>query len=92
MSQTPSRMVSRSESWAKRCGSQESMAMLDMTRGPSMKPAWAATKSRAASATRVTTRKPWPTWTPPTFHDAVNRSSSTALRVLPSSGTAWKSR
>ena len=66
--------------------------MLDMTRGPSMKPAWAATKRSAASATSVSTRKPWPTCTPPTLHDAVNRSSSTALRVFPSAGTTWKSR
>ena len=40
-------MVSRSERAAKRCGNQESIAMLDMTRGPSTKPVWAATSNSA---------------------------------------------
>ena len=45
----PFAVVSRSESDAKRRGSHESTAMLDMTRGPSMKPACAATSSSAPS-------------------------------------------
>ncbi len=58
MSRMPSCMERRLESWAKRCGSQESFAMLDMTRGPSMKPACAATKSSAVSAPSVSQMKP----------------------------------
>ena len=41
-------MVSRSESEAKRRGSQESVAMFDITRGPSTKPAWAADDKESA--------------------------------------------
>ena len=92
MSRTPSCMVSRSESWAKRCGSQESWAMLDMTRGPSMKPAWAATKSSRASETSVTTTKAWPAGRPKGVQPEAKRSSRTAFMVFPSSGAAWKSR
>ena len=49
MRSTPFCMLSRSLSAAKRCGSQESTAMLAMTRGPSTKPACAAMKRSAAS-------------------------------------------
>src|SRR5438552_428807 len=48
---TPLRIVSRSESAEKRCGRYESVAMLAMTRGPSRKPACAATKRSAPSET-----------------------------------------
>ena len=58
-------MVRRSESAAKRCGSHESVAMLAMTRGPSRKPACAATKRSAPSLSSAAMTKPWPTWTPP---------------------------
>ena len=60
MSSTPDCVTSRSESDAKRCGSQLSMAMFDITRGPSRKPAWAATKSSAASMTSVPGHEPAP--------------------------------
>ncbi len=81
MRTTPFCMVSRSESDEKRLGSHESMAMFAMTRGPSMKPACAATRSRAPSEKIVTTasalpRGQWPNMAP----------ARMALRVLPSVG------
>src|SRR5437879_5210398 len=51
MMSMPLWVTRRLESWEKRCGIQESSAMLARTRGPSRNPAWAATKSKAASAT-----------------------------------------
>ena len=53
MSSTPSFVVRRSDSDAKRCGSHESTAMLAMTRGPSMKPVCAATNRSAPSDASV---------------------------------------
>ena len=52
MSTMPLCVVSRSESAAKRCGIQESTAMLAITRGPSTKPACAATTSSTPSENR----------------------------------------
>ncbi len=66
--------------------------MLAMTRGPSMKPAWAATKSSAASATSVTTTKTWPAGQPAGLQASAKRATRTAFIVLPSSGATWKSR
>ena len=48
-------VVSRSDSAAKRCGTQESTAMLASTRGPSVNPACAATTSSIASEKSVST-------------------------------------
>ena len=85
MSITPLRIVSRSESAAKRCGSHESVAMLAMTRGPSRKPACAATKSSAPSLKSAAMTNALPDVrcrrcsTPP-----ATRSKSTAFIVLPS--------
>ena len=53
MNQMPSRVTKWSLRREKRCGAQESSAMLESTRGPSIKPAWAATSSIAASVTSV---------------------------------------
>jgi hypothetical protein len=60
MMRMPLRIVSRSEKSAKRRGIQESTAMLAITRGASMKPAWAATKRRAPSERIVTKAIPLP--------------------------------
>src|SRR6266516_4521207 len=49
ISSTPYDIVSRSESWLKRCGMYESTAMFAITRGPSMNPACPATTSSSAS-------------------------------------------
>ena len=65
MSMMPLRIVSRSDSAEKRCGSHESTAMFAMTRGPSRKPACAATNSSAPSLSSATTTNACPTSTPP---------------------------
>ena len=94
MSTTPLRMESRSESAEKRWGSQESMAMLAMTRGPSTKPVCAATKRSAPSERSATQTKACPTGRPPTVHASANFSNMRAFIVLcPSgSGLTWRSR
>ena len=89
MSRMPFCVTRRSESRAKRAGSQRSMAMLDSTRGPSTKPACAATKRSSASETRVTSTKPPPRFWP---QPSVTAAKSTALSVLPSCGRTEKSR
>lgn len=89
---TPFCIVSRSESAAKRCGSHESTAMFAITRGPSTKPACAATKSSAPSVTSVTTESPAPTRTPPSVQWPNTRSRSTAFMVIPSRAVAPASR
>src|SRR5437899_1573836 len=61
MRSTPSCVTSLSDKSAKRVGTQKSIAMLASTRGPSRKPACAATTRSAASETRVTTTIQWPT-------------------------------
>ncbi len=93
MSSTPFCIVSRSESCANRCGSHESVAMLAITRGPSMKPACAATKRSAASATSVSDDEP------AADRDAAEREPARepleqdgVHASCPSSGAAWKSR
>ena len=55
MNQTPLRVTSWSLKWDKRCGTQESSDILESTRGPSRKPAWAATINIAASVISVCT-------------------------------------
>ena len=82
MMMMPLRIVRRSEKSAKRRGIQESTAMLAMTLGASMKPAWAATKSRAPSERMVTKAMVLPV--PP--HEPYSASASVALRVLPAWG------
>ena len=67
----------------KRFGTQESMAMFPRTRGPSMKPAWAATKRMAPSDTRMIPRSQTPSGKPPILQVPISVSMSEALRVLP---------
>ena len=55
--------------------------MFDMTRGPSTKPAWAATSSSAPSEKMVTKAIDFPMGQLPK-----RASASTALRVFPSTG------
>ena len=90
MSTTPLRMLSRSERAEKRWGSQESTAMLAMTRGPSTKPVCAATKRSAPSLSRAIHTKACPTGSPPTVQASANDSNATAFMVLFSMG--WTSR
>ena len=66
--------------------------MFAMTRGPSRKPACAATNSSAPSLTSAMTTKAWPTLTPPSDQPPATRSSSTAFIVLPSTGRACQRR
>ena len=66
--------------------------MFAMTRGPSMKPAWAATNSSAASASSASATKPAPSGRPPGRHPPAKRSSSEAFIVFPASGVTWNSR
>ena len=53
MTRIPFCVTSRSERRLKRCGTHESIAMFARTRGPSRKPACAATKRSAPSAMSV---------------------------------------
>src|SRR5437870_5585587 len=92
MSSTPFCIVRRSDSWAKRCGSQESVDMFAMTRGPSMKPACAATKSRHASDASVTRTNWAPTAQLPTRKSPANWLARTAFMVRPASGVACTRR
>ena len=92
MSSTPDCVTSRSESDANRCGSQLSVAMLDITRGPSRKPAWAATKSSAASTASVPVTNQRPTGSPPALQCPAKFSSRTAFMVFPSTGATRKRR
>ena len=78
---TPFCMVRRSESDEKRLGSHESIAMFAMTRGPSMKPAWAATRSSAPSERIVTRAR-----TLPRGQCANMAPARMALSVFPSAG------
>ena len=57
MTRMPFWVTSRSERRLKRCGTQESIAMFERTRGPARKLAWAATKRSAPSETRQRSRK-----------------------------------
>ncbi len=66
--------------------------MLDITRGPSMKPAWAATKRRSASDRSVSVTNPMPTASPPYVTSPAKRSASTAFIVFPATGVTWASR
>jgi hypothetical protein len=92
MSRTPDWVTSRSDSEEKRCGSQLSMAMFDITRGPSRKPACAATNRSAASVARVPTTNQRPTGKPPMLQAPAKASSSTAFIVFPSTGATRKRR
>ena len=87
MSRMPFRVVSRSESEAKRCGTQLSTAMLESTRGPSRKPVCAATTSRAAAANRVATTRAFENG-----KGCSTASASTAFIVLPGTGTTCQRR
>ena len=87
MSTIPLLVVSRSERAAKRCGTHESFAMLANTRGPSRKPACAATTSSAPSATSVAQTKAWPSGDSPAKRDA-----STAFIVSPGTCSTRQSR
>ena len=87
MSWIPFWVVSRSDSAANRRGIQLSTAMLASTRGPSMKPACAATTSRIPSENSVTTDS-----TRPPGSGAVMVSTSTAFSVLPGTGVMCHSR
>ena len=80
-------VVRRSDSAAKRRGTHESTAMFASTRGPSMKPAWAATTSNTPSEIMVTT-----TSTRPSGRCAVSRSARSAFIVLPATGVTCHSR
>ena len=68
------------------------MAMLAMTRGPSRKPACAATKRRAAEMTSVPATNQRPTGIPPALQCPAKLSSSTAFMVFPSTGATRKRR
>src|SRR5215831_492374 len=81
ISVTPSFIVSRSERWANWWGSQESVAMLAITRGPSMKPVCAATNSSAVSAASVSTMNQRPSGSPSTLKPSAKRLTSTAFIV-----------
>jgi|GEM_PF-4908005 len=84
MSRMPFWVTSRSLRKAKRVGTQRSRAMLDRTRGPSRKPAWAATNRMAASDT--STKE---TMIPPAApQERVTVPRNTAFRVLPGSRAA----
>ena len=61
--------------------------MLARTRGPSMKPAWAATTSRPPSESSVAITK-----APPKGIPATSFSTSTAFIVLPSTALTSQSR
>ncbi len=87
MSTIPFCVVSRSDSAANRRGIQLSTAMLASTRGPSMKPACAATTSRMPSENSVTTARIFPPGS-----GAVMVSTSTAFSVLPGTGVMCQSR
>src|SRR4051812_31174904 len=76
----------RLESCEKRCGVQESSAMFASTRGPSRKPAWAATNSSAASDTRQTITKEVPNDQLPIIQDLKSLPNNTAFIVFPSTG------
>ena len=87
MNRMPFWTTSRSDRCMKRFGTQESMAMFPRTRGPSMKPVWAATKRMAPSDTRMSPRSQTPSGKPPTVHCPRSVSMSEAFRVLPA--TCW---
>ena len=89
---TPFCMVRRELRAPKRCGSQESCAMFAITRGPSMKPACAATNSSRASEVSVMTTKPLPTGIPARLQLPASLSASTAFIVFPGSGCTSMSR
>ncbi len=61
--------------------------MLARTRGPSMKPAWAATTSSAPSENSVSTTRRWASGKP-----AATFSTSTALLVFPTTDVTSHSR
>jgi hypothetical protein len=82
----PLRMVSRSDSAENRCGSHESTAMFAITRGPSRKPACAATNSSVPSLISAMMTKAFPTCRPASDQSPATRSSRTAFMVLPSTG------
>ena len=82
MSSTPFLMVSRSESAESACGSQESVAMLAMTRGPSRKPACAATKSSAPSLSSAAITNHLPKAKLPMCQSPAMRSRRKALSVF----------
>ena len=87
MNRMPFWTTSRSDRCMKRLGTQESMAMLPRTRGPSMKPVCAATKRMAPSDTRMIPRSQTPSGKPPIFQVPMSVSRSEAFRVLPA--TCW---
>ena len=92
MSTTPLAVVRRAESEANRRGSHESTAMFDITRGPSMKPACAATRSRAASEASTRKTKILPRGRPKSRQLPAKASTRTPFKVLPSAGATLKSR
>ncbi len=87
MRRTPFWVVRRSERAQNRWGNQESTAMVAMTRGPAMRPAWAATTRRRASDTSTRKMK-----TPPKGRPSAMRSARTAFIVFPSSGRTFQRR
>ena len=87
MNRMPFWTTRRSERCMNRLGTQESMAMLPRTRGPSMKPVCAATKRMAPSDTRMIPSSQTPSGKPPIFQVPMSVSRSEAFRVLPA--TCW---
>src|SRR5258708_40217388 len=79
-------VTSRLDNWENRCGIQESSAMFARTRGPSKKPVWAATKSKAASETRQRMTKEVPNDQLPILQVPKRLSKRTAFMVFPSAG------
>ena len=83
MKRTPFWTTSRSLKCMNRFGIQESMAMLPSTRGPSMKPVWAATNRIAPSEMRMAATSQTPAGTPPGLQPPRSDVRREAFRVLP---------
>ena len=89
MQRTPFWVTRRSDRFLKRFGTHSSADMAASVRGPSTKPVWAATESRAPSDTSVSHAIAGPISSVPIRHPRVSCSHSDALRVLPLSN--WTS-
>src|ERR1043166_8894582 len=87
----PLLVTNRLESWEKRCGIQESSAMLANTRGPSRNPVCAATNNNAASETRQRITNDVPNDHDPIVQAPKRFPNSTAFIVLPVTGMEFVS-
>ena len=82
MSQMPFFVTSRSESCAKRRGTQESTAMLARTRGPAEEAGLGGDEEQAPAETSVSATRTGPMAKPPSVQSPKIRSAKTAFIVL----------